>query len=110
MINGAIAPSITVRLFDQECGVVRTHFLDMCLLSSSSAEGIFSGMDEALSIHHIGWESCVGMGLDNTSVNMGCRNSIKTRVLQKNSSMYMMGCPCHIIHNTAEKAGVALAK
>ena len=33
MINGAIAPSITVRLFDQECGVVRTHFLDMCLLS-----------------------------------------------------------------------------
>ena len=101
---------LTVRLFDQECGVVRTQFLDMCLSSSASAEGIFSRMDEALSSHHIGWENCIGMGLDNTSVNMGCRNSIKTRVLQKNSSVYMMGCPCHIIHNTADKAGVALSR
>ena len=84
--------------------------LDMCLSSSASAEGIFSRMDEALSSHHIRWENCIGMGLDNTSVNMGCRNSIKTRVLQKNSSVYMMGCPCHIIHNTAEKAGVALSR
>ena len=41
---------------------------------------------------------------------MGCRNSIKTRILQKNSSVYLMGCPCHILHNTAAKAGLAFEK
>ena len=101
---------LTVRLFDHRCGVVRTQFLDMCLSSSSTAEGIFSRMEQALFVHRISWENCIGMGLNNTSVNMGCRNSIKTRVLQKNASIYMMGCPCHIVHNTAEKAGEALAK
>ena len=28
-------------------------------------------------------------------------NGIKTTVLKENTSVYIMGCPCHIIHNTA---------
>ena len=35
---------------------------------------------------------------------MGVHNSIKTRVLKKNSSINVNGCPCHIVHNTAAKA------
>ena len=38
---------------------------------------------------------------------MGCRNSNKTRIIQKNPAVYVMGCPCHIVHNTAGKAGTA---
>ena len=49
--------------------------------------------------------NCVGAGVDNTSVNNGCNNSIKTRVLQKNPNCTFVGCPCHIAHNTAGKAG-----
>ena len=67
-------------------------------------------MEQALFVHHISWENCIGMGLDNTSVNMGCRSSIKNRVLQKNASIYMMGRPGHIVHNTAVKDGEARAK
>ena len=98
---------LTVRVFDKTRHVVTTQFLDMCLSSSSTAEGIFGKIDDVLSKHGISWSKCVGIGLDNTSVNMGCRNSIKTRIVQKNPAVYVMGCPCHIVHNAAGKAGTA---
>ena len=49
------------------------------------------------------WGMCTALGVDNTSVNIGVRNSIKSRVLQKNKATYISGCPCHIIHNAAQK-------
>ncbi len=62
---------LTVRIFDINRGVVCTQFLDMCMSSSSTAEGIFAKMQEVLSTHSISWNNCVGIGVDNTSVNMG---------------------------------------
>ena len=99
--------ALTVRILDVNCGNVRTLFLDMCMSSSSTAEGIFSKMDDAFTTHYISWDNCLGLGVDNTSVNMGCRNSIKTLVLERNPAIYIMGCPCHIVHNTALKAAQA---
>jgi hypothetical protein len=61
-------------------------------------------MQDAFTTHGIPWNNCVGFGVDNTSVNMGCRNSIKSRVLDMNPAIYIVGCPCHIVHNTALKA------
>jgi hypothetical protein len=60
-------------------------------------------MQDAFTTHSISWNNCIG----NTSVNMGCRNSIKTRVLNMSPAIYIMGCPCHIVHNTALKAATA---
>ena len=98
---------LTVRIFDTTRNIVSTQFLDMCMCSSSTAEGIFTVMDDALSKRDVSWANCVGLSVDNTSVNLGCRDSIKTRIVQKNPAVYVMGCPCHIVHNTATKAGVA---
>ena len=75
--------------------------------NSGTAECIFSKMNEVLEGCGVSWDNCVGVGVDNTSVNLGKRNSIMTRVLQKNSSIYFMGCPCHIIHNMAGKGADA---
>ena len=96
-----------MRIFDINRGMVCTQFLDMCMSSSSTAEGIFAKMQGVMQKHQISWDNCVGVGVDNTSVNMGCNNSIKTRVLQQNGAIYIMGCPCHIVHNTAGKAAEA---
>ena len=76
-------------------------------VDSATAEAIFNKMDETLIENEISWDNCIGLGVDNTSVNIGIRNSIRTRVLTKNSSTYVMGCPCHIVHNTALKASAS---
>lgn len=101
---------ITVKVFDVGRGRVESRFLDMCLTSgaeAATARGIFAKMDQVLTSNEITWANCVGCGVDNTSVNLGVHNSIKTRVQQVNDSIYFMGCPCHIAHNTACKAADA---
>lgn len=70
---------ITVKIFDIN-RVATTKFLDMCMSSVSTAEGIFSEMQAVLDKHYVPWANCVGVGLDNTSVNLGCHSSIKTRI------------------------------
>lgn len=46
----------------------------------------------------------VEMGLDNTSTNIGCHNSLSTQIKAKNPSVYISRCPCHFLHNAAQKA------
>ena len=95
---------ITVRIFDIGRDKVDTRFLDMCTTSgvaAATAETIWNKMDQVLSSCDVPWINCVGVGVDNTSVNLGKHNSIKSRVQQVNNSIYFMGCPCHLAHNTA---------
>lgn len=61
-------------------------------------------MNEVLQTNEISWANCVGVSVDNTSVNLGKRNSNYTRVMEQNPAVYFMGCPCHIVHNTCMKA------
>ncbi len=85
-------------------GRVATQLLDTCLTSSSTAESIYMKISDTLQRFAINWDCCVGSGVDNTSVNLGPSNSIRTRVLKQNPSIYFVGCPGHIVHNTASKA------
>ena len=71
---------------------------------SGMAESIFTKMDNVMKDNGIPWANCVGTAVDNTSVNVGRRNSIMTRVIRQSPNVYFMGCPCHILHNTAMKA------
>ena len=96
---------LTVRIFDLESGIVCTNFLDMCLMSGTdagTAEKMFEAMEDALVSRKIPWEKCIGLSVDNTSVNTGKYNSIKSRAIQRNPSIYVMGSPCHIIHSTSK--------
>ena len=38
---------------------------------------------------------------------IGVHNSIQTQAIEKTPALYMMNCPYHILHNTAQKAGDA---
>ena len=83
----------------------------MCTTSGKQAGTacvIFEKMDGVLQKHGISWDNCISLSVDNTSVNMGRNNSLRSRVLIKNPSVYVIGCPCHIIHNTSSKAAEAL--
>ena len=78
--------------------------------SIGTAEVIFNKMDSVLLKHDIPWANCICLSVDNASVNMGARNSLHTRLQQKNLRAYVSGCPCHILHNTSSKAASALVE
>ncbi len=76
---------------------------------AATAHSIFEKIDSVLISHDISWSSCVGFGVDNTNVNLGSKNSIMTRVKEKNEDCYFMGCPCHLLHNIACEASDAFS-
>ena len=78
--------------------------------SVCNCSGDFWTTGSCLQKNGIPWVNCVGAGVNNTSVNLGKRNSIFTRVLERNPSVYFMGCPCHIVHNTCMKASETFTK
>ena len=104
---------LTVRPLDMEIKQVSTQLLDMCTTSGrncGTAASIFSKIDSIMAKHNIPWSNCVGFGVDNTSVNVGIRNSIMTDVKQKVSTCYFMGCPCHLVHNVAKLCCRSISK
>ncbi|KAK1888773.1 Protein FAM200B [Dissostichus eleginoides] len=78
--------------------------------SCGTAEAIFNKMNEVLEGHSIPWANSVALAVDNASVNLGARNSIKSRVLDQNPSIYVLGCPCHIVHNNAHAGGLVYSE
>ena len=97
---------LTVRLYDSSKSRTDTRFSDMSCTSrqnSGTAATIFQKINDIMIKLQLTWKNCVGFSLDNTSANLGVRNSIKSRVILKNNNCYFMGYPCYIIHNTAHK-------
>ena len=101
---------LVVRIFDINTSTVGTKFWHMCLVSDSSAKGIFEQASKAFELYSIPWENAVGLSLDNASVNMGKHNGLYTHFKAQNDAIYTAGCPCHMIHNTAGHAEKVFAQ
>ena len=95
---------VLICLFDDNKGKVSAQLLDMGAYKEFTTEALFNSINSILRETKVDRENCVSVGLDNTVVNVGKKNSIMTPVLAKNKNIFINGCPCHIIHNTANKA------
>ena len=93
----------SIRLFDDNKGKVSAQLLDTGACKEGTTEALFNNIDSILRENKVDWENCVAVGLDNIAVNAGKKNSIMTWVLAKNKNIFINGCPCLIMRNTANK-------
>ena len=74
-----------------------------CALASTG-ENILNIMDVELSKAKISWQNCISFSTDNASVMIGIHKGVAAHVHRQNPSVYIMGCPCHLMHLAAQKA------
>ena len=74
---------------------------------SGKAENMFSAINSTLTNDGVDLNNLVSIGLDNTNSNMGLRSSIKSRILQKNSDVFVAGCSCLLAYLAAAAGGQA---
>ncbi|XP_064612974.1 uncharacterized protein LOC135476774 [Liolophura sinensis] len=85
---------------------IHTDLLGVPLLNKMSATGenIFKLLDSVLRSRNIPWSNCLAFGTDNANVMVGCRKGVYAFILGQEPSIYLSGCPCHLLHHAAEKA------
>ena len=97
--------AVCCQIFDVDTGKrVEFQFYDMCATSGehcSKASTLFEA------IIRLNWDNIVSVGLDNTNANIGVKNSIKSRILEKNFSSFIAGCNCYLSHLAAGRGGSA---
>jgi hypothetical protein len=73
-----------------------------------SGENIYKLVAHELDSRSIPWLNCVAFGSDNAPVMTGRIKGVIAYMKKKHDSIYMSGCPCHLIHIAAEKASNCL--
>lgn len=65
-------------------------------------------ISDTLAQNGITLDNCVAIALDNTNANMGAHNSLMTRMVRANPSIYVVGCVFHILHNAGNNGSRTL--
>lgn len=100
---------VAVRVFDETVCKITS-----CILSikeckeASTGENIFKILDSELKSAQILWSNCVSFSTDNASVMLGTSKGVAAYIHKENATVYIMGCPCHLMHLAAKKACKAL--
>ena len=82
----------------------------MCLTGGedgAKAYRIFEAIENKFTKYDLPWSNCISSSVDNCSTMIGVRNSVASRILNKNPNVYISGCPCHLAHIAASHANNA---
>ena len=87
---------IMVRLWEERLGKVVTRFLDAPVCNIATGETLFQALSAALETREIPWRNVIGFASDSASVMVGKRNSVLSRLTQKQPDVFSLGCVCHL--------------
>ncbi|XP_030853616.1 uncharacterized protein LOC105439660 [Strongylocentrotus purpuratus] len=101
---------VLLNYFDETKEKVVQALLSLPALTdgASTGENIFQLLNRELSKEKIPWSNCISFVADNASVMLGRHKGVAAFIQKEHSECYVVGCPCHMAHNTAEKASKAL--
>eukprot|EP00057_Strongylocentrotus_purpuratus_P026387 XP_011680861.1 PREDICTED: uncharacterized protein LOC105446133 [Strongylocentrotus purpuratus] len=100
---------VLIMYYDDSAGVVKQGLLSLpACKQDSTGVNIYKLLHSELNDRKIPWGNCVSFCADNASVMLGKHKGVAAYIHKENPECYIMGCPCHMIHNTAKKAAQAL--
>ena len=88
--------AILVRYWEKSAQQTVTRFLAMPVCNVSAAEALFDAMSNELESRNIPWRNVLGYASDTASVMVGVRNSVLSRIQQKQPNVFSLGCLCHL--------------
>ena len=84
---------IMVRYWDQ---VPVTRFLCMPVCNISTAQSLFAAIEQEFISREIPWSNMIRYASYTASVMVGKRNSVLSRLLDKQPKLFSLGCLCHL--------------
>ena len=85
-----------MRLWEERLGKVVTRFLDAPVCNIATGKTLFQALSAVLEARGIPWRNVIGYTSDSTSVMVGKRNSVLSRLIQKQPDVFSLGCVCHL--------------
>ena len=87
---------VCVNIFDANNSLeVQTKFYDMCIVNTgvecSKSETLFNAVNDKFVKDDIHWQNFISVGLNKYKCLLGIRNSVKSRILQKNPDCLIVG-------------------
>ncbi|XP_063966229.1 uncharacterized protein LOC135156785 [Lytechinus pictus] len=96
---------VCVRYFDPKEGQVMSVLLSLTECAKpSTGENIFLLLQNEMDKFEIPWKNLVCFSADNASVMLGKVKGVSAFLQKKTPSLYVAGCPCHLMHIAAERA------
>ena len=101
---------IVVRYYDDGVKKVISTLLEIATTKeASTGKNIFTLLDDVMKRSSIPWKNVICFGADNAAVMMGAHNGVAAFVKKVEPNVFVLGCPCHLLHLAAEK-GANIAK
>ena len=107
-IDVAEQAAFAVRICDVNRECSKTYFYGGQECPKPTAENIFLALETLITADSIPWENLVGLTSDGCNVMRGKKNSVMTRVLQRQTNAFCLHCPCHAVHLCAVAAAKTL--
>ena len=95
---------ILVRAFDSELGDVHTRFLDMPVVNIGTARNLFEALKTSLTRNGLDFSRAVAFMSDTTNVMKGARSGVQKLIKNEHSTLYDVGCICHLADLTVKAA------
>ena len=76
----------------------------MPVCNIATAENMFEALDKVMEEHEIPWENVVGYASDTANVMVGAHNSVLSRIRDKQSKVFSLGCLCHLANLCSDAA------
>ena len=85
-----------LRYFDEVCGSVNTFLYKIDEVPIADAETLFNVLDSNLTNDLLSYEKIVSVSTEGANVMIGLRNSVTSRLIEKQPAIFSLHCPCHV--------------